>query len=68
MRWLVDADCRSVATGSTQNQSGRAWGLEPDTQRGLSLFTPKFNRAGFMLRGPMREKISFAIRRAVGLV
>ena len=41
-------------------RSARAWGLEPDTQRGLSLFTPKFNRAGFMLHGPMREKVSFA--------
>jgi hypothetical protein len=49
-------------------RSARAWGLEPDTQRGLSLFTPKFNRAGFMLHGPMREKVGFAVRRAVGLV
>jgi hypothetical protein len=48
-------------------RSARAWGLEPDTQRGQSLFTPKFNRAGFMLHGPMREKVSFAVRRAVGL-
>jgi hypothetical protein len=47
-------------------RSARAWGLEPDTQRGLSLFTPKFNRAGFMLHGPMREKVSFAVQRAVG--
>jgi hypothetical protein len=49
-------------------RSARAWGLEPDTQRGLSLFTPKFNRAGFMLHGPMRETVSFAVRRAIGLV
>jgi hypothetical protein len=48
-------------------RSARAWGLELDTQRGLSLFTPKFNRAGFMLHGPMREKVSIAVRRAVGL-
>jgi hypothetical protein len=47
-------------------RSIRPWGLEPETpERGLSLFAPKFNRAGFMHHGPMREKVSFAVRRAV---
>jgi hypothetical protein len=49
-------------------RSARAWGLEPGTQRGQALFAPKFNRAGFMLHGPMREKVGFAVRRAVGLI
>jgi hypothetical protein len=49
-------------------RSAGAWGLEPDTQRGLSLFTPRFNRAGFMLHGTMREKVGAAVRRAVGLI
>ena len=49
-------------------RSAGAWGLESDTQRGLSLFTPRFTRAGFMLHGPMREKVSFAVQRTVGLV
>jgi hypothetical protein len=49
-------------------RSAGAWGLQSDTQRGLSLFTPRFNRAGFMLHGTMREKVSFAVQRAVGLV
>ena len=48
-------------------RSARNWGLEPDTQRGVSLFTPRFNRAGFMLHGRMREKVCFAVQRAVGL-
>jgi hypothetical protein len=49
-------------------RSARAWGLDPDTQRGQALFAPKFNRAGYMLHGPMREKVGLAVRRAVGLV
>jgi hypothetical protein len=46
-------------------RSARAWGLDPDTQRGQALFVPKFNRAGFMLHGTMREEIGRAVRRAV---
>ena len=46
-------------------RSARPWGLEPDTQRGVSLFTPKFTRSGFMVKqGPMRETVSFAVQRA----
>jgi hypothetical protein len=48
-------------------RSARAWGLEPDTRCG-QLFVPKFNRAGFMHHGPVREEIGVAVRRAVGII
>jgi hypothetical protein len=46
-------------------RSTRAWGLEPDSQRGQALFAPQFTRSGFMVHGPVREAIGLAVRRAV---
>jgi hypothetical protein len=46
-------------------RSARAWGLEPNSQRGQALFAPQFTRSGFMLHGPVRETIGLAVRRAV---
>jgi hypothetical protein len=44
-------------------RSAPAWGLEPGTQRGLSLFSPRFNRAAFMLHAPCAKRSASRRRR-----
>ncbi len=66
--WARDTLFREAETGKrivVCLRSARAWGMAPDTHRGVSLFTPEFARSGFMHHGPMREKVGLAVRRAV---
>jgi hypothetical protein len=46
-------------------RSARDWGLEPASQRGKSLFSPKFTRSGYMHHGAVREIVGTVVRRAV---
>lgn len=66
--WARDTLFREAEAGNRVVvclRSAREWGLEPDSQRGRSLFTPKFPRGGFMFHGPVRDKVSMTVRRTI---